>query len=173
MRTDADIDSVRLFNEYGLQVGTRVESVTVNVYGQKEWTLSTSIGTVGQGRTLCVYTIKAGQPLERFGSFTLDVNAPVPRLFSVQAPGSRQVNVPFELIVTTDTLISKIRVQNEYGLSVCSATSGYTDAGDVRTWTIPVKIGTAGERTLTISAQNRYGDVSQSLMTTPIIIRYF
>ncbi|MCI8497467.1 MAG: family 78 glycoside hydrolase catalytic domain, partial [Clostridiales bacterium] len=171
--TTADVTSLRLYNEYGLRMGLKNVSFT-DEDGVRIWTVSTAIGTAGAQRTLTVTGMGPDGELPSDLSVEVNVKAPVPQVFdAVMNEAAGKVGETVSMTVTTDCTVSRIHVYNLYGLKMGTLSQSYVDIDGVRTWTVTMKIGTAGVRSFLVKGANRYGDVSEAAETNSIVISYF
>ena len=73
-----------------------------------------------------------------------------PALNSVKfAASSAQVGKSVTITVVTTNSVTKLTMYAENGTAVKSWTSGYSDSGNTRTWTLSYAFGGAGARTMT------------------------
>lgn len=173
--TPADADDVRLFNEYGMNMGRKSISFVENEDGSKTWTIVTSIGTVGAGRVLTIAP-RINGVYENVGcTVTVDIKAVAPKLISAQFDNEvAKVNVPTTLTIVTDTTVDAVSLYNEFGAKIGLLSKSYQDVDGQRVWTVSVKIGTAGaERTFTVKAKNCYGVFAEEELSASIqVVRF-
>ncbi|MCI8496848.1 MAG: hypothetical protein HFE85_01190 [Clostridiales bacterium] len=171
--TDPDIVQIYLLNESGMKLGG-VRSISYTSDGRKVWTLSTSIGTAGQGRHITIAGARQNETFFKINAFDIDVMIPVPTLMRASFLNTTgAVNRPVTLSVVTDQNAAKVEIYNEYGLKLTTARTGYVDMDDMRIWSVPLKIGTPGQRTFTVRTANRINVYAESDLTTSITIGYF
>ncbi len=172
--TPDDVTGIALFNEYGLKVGLKEITRTDNGDGTVTWSGKAAIGTVGKGRTLTLAVANAqGKYTLTEASFTLDIAAVTPKTYSASIEETGVVNVPVTLTVVTDTSVTKLALQNEYGMTMSVLNASYQDSDEGRVWTAQIKIGTKGVRTFTVYGKNKFGDLSDPVSTNTITVRYF
>lgn len=172
IKTPMEAKDARLLNENGTPIGRKNLVVTNNDEGGKTWTFQTSIGTVGNGRQLTVVTQdENGVYHETDAVLNLDIKAPAPEVISASIEETAVANAPITMTVVTDTDVNKIKVFNESGLAVGVVSSDYDDVDGQRIWTVTIKIGTAGERTMYVAGQNRYGVLSEKVATNQVTVK--
>ena len=172
--TPIDVKDARLLNEYGMPVGRKNLVVTNNDEGGKTWTFQTSIGTVGNGRTMTVVTQDSkGVYSETDAVLTMDIKSPAPVVISASIEETAVANAPVALTVVTDTNVNKIKVYNEFGASMGVLSSSYQDVDGQRVWTVYIKIGTRGERTMYVAGQDKYGVISEKVATNSVTVKPF
>ena len=167
--TPKEVTDIRLANEYGLSLGVRELQKQDNQDGTVTWTLQTSIATVGNGRTITVYTsVNGGEFVSSGASFTIDILAPKPVVYSASIEETAVINVPVTLKVVTDKTVDKIVVENEYGLKMGTVSSSFVETDEGREWTVTMKIGTAGTRSFLVSGKNKTGGLSDAVTTNSV-----
>lgn len=173
--TQGDVSKIALFNEYGMKMGLKNLSYVDNADGSRTWTASTSIGTSGSNRVLSIFTVDTdGVYSDTKVDIYVDVTPPQdkPVVYSAQFESdSTKINVPVNMIVETDTTVTKVSVYNEYG-AVLSSCRTYTEIDGRRIWTVPVRIGTYGNRTISAAAFNKYGIRSEGTVSDDLIVRF-
>ena len=172
--TPIGVKDARLLNENGMPIGRKNLVVSNNNEGGKTWTFKASIGTVGNGRKLTVVTQDAeGVYHETDAVLTLDIKGPAPAIISASIEETAVVNVPISMTVVTNTNVSKIKVYNEYGLSMGVLSQSYKDVDGQRVWNVTIKIGTRGERTMYVAGQDRYGVLTEKIATNSVTVAPF
>lgn len=164
--TGRDVCTVDLLNEYGLRMGVCCVQVMENEAGQKVWSLETSIGTVGNARTISVSAAGEDGTGGIQGSFTLAVNPVVPVVISAAVPDHVTAQQDFTMTVVTSPEAARVRIYNEYGLHIGIKSASVQLIDGQKVWTITTQIGTAGMgRQLSVKAKNKYGTYSDAILT--------
>ena len=155
--TRDDIIGFRLLNENGRAVTIKSAVSEADESGRLTWTITTSVGTAG-ARNLSLVPIS-----ETSGAITAEaVNVEVVETttsgdvlsaeFDVRAA---RVNSPFGLSVVSESDVNSISVTNENGGKVGKTLVARTINEDgTLSWSYELSVGTAGDRTFTISAPN-------------------
>ncbi|MCI8497075.1 MAG: hypothetical protein HFE85_02335 [Clostridiales bacterium] len=171
--TSASVTDVRLFNENNMAIGRKAVDVVTNEDGTKTWTITTAIGTVGDGRTLKVVTKGAeGYLIDSGKTLSINITSVPPVLNSFDLPDSAVANRTFIVKATTDMEAAKITVYNEYGMKMGLKSLSYKIVDGQKEWTAVMSIGTKGERTFTAYAVNKFGAQSDAL-TDNISVKAF
>lgn len=146
--TAFDFAKLRLRNEPGNVVGSKVLSKTDNGDGTFTTVVETSVGTLGVGRVLTVYLDET-----EVGSFTFDSVLPADGITAVSAPENAVAGEKFQVTVTTTKDLIKGKFFNENGGVIGSTRVSSSVVGDYRISTYELVIGTAGNsRTITFKA---------------------
>ena len=169
--TSDAVEGISLYNEYDMEL--KVQSIGIeNGDGTKTWTLSTAIGTVGNGRTIKVIPKAGGYCTFTGASFTTDVLSIPPAISNFDLPDTAVANRTFIVKATTDMAATKIAVYNEYGTKMGVKSLSYKVVDGQKAWTGVMAIGTKGDRTFTAYAVNKYGVQSEAL-TDNISVKAF
>ena len=96
--THSSVKDVRLFNASGMGIGRKAVSVTENEDGTKTWSITVSLGTVGNGRTLTIATEDASGLLTPSDiAVSLDITSIPPVLSSCLLYTSHRPGGPYRL----------------------------------------------------------------------------
>lgn len=148
VHSPADYDAIKLVNENGRVVYTKIVEKTVNEDGSVTTVLSLSVGTAGTGRELQI--LLDGKTACKF---VMDVLRYQTDIISVSDyPASVQAGKNFSVTVTTTNDLIKIRFMNEYGRGVGRTITSRAFVGDTLITTCDLVIETPGQRTLTAQA---------------------
>ncbi len=142
----AEADGIRVFNEYGLRIGLRELTAYDNGDGSRTYTFKASIGTAGTGRALILSMLVDGEYQQTNASVTVDVAAQTPVIYSASIEEAAKVNEPVTVTVVTSKSTQRVKLTNEYGLSMGILSKSYVDTDEGRVWTLSIKIGTRGSR---------------------------
>ena len=141
---------------------------------EKIWTVQTSLGTLGKGRTFSIMTSKPGSSLEKSDvSVSVDIVAPETNahVLSVASAAQAKVNEEFVVEVETTLDVEALSIVNERGKAITQLDSQCTVNGDVKTWKITISVGSTGYRIFEIKAKDAYGLYTEDdNMTLPITI---
>ena len=171
VRTPINISGLRLKNENDRYVTVnKVKSVLRD--DVKEWTIVTSVGSKGLGRTLSIWMsdLESHTWVDSGASVTFDCGYQAPSVTptllsaSLTDEGPFVVNEEFSLTVTTSTGVDKLYLKNERG-GYLTNTATYEDEGDIRTWTVTLWVGSAGSREMFISGRSTDGSVLDQELT--------
>lgn len=146
--TDKAAKDLKVMNESGRKVTSKVTSVTVNEDGSNTVVLELSVGTAGEARVLSIY---AGD--RELTTVTLNVLKYVTGILSVEAPAAAAKNELFKVkTITTNDLI-KGKFKNESGSVIGSKCVSRVKSGDTLVTEYELSIGSSGEkRTITFYA---------------------
>ena len=154
VRTTSDMTYLMLYAEGGNLVKTwTANSSNSKVSGNvRTWTVTQSIGTAGK-RNLVLKAGKSTTPtsLQKTVSFTVEdtwVNEATAKFATIGKGGTQTFTVK------TTASAQKLMLYAEGGnlVKTWAASGNSTVSGDVRTWTVKLAIGTAGNRELTFKA---------------------
>jgi hypothetical protein len=170
--TSASVADVKLYNEFDLAIGAKNVAVAQNDDGTKTWTITVSVGTVGD-RTFKVVTKGSEDYLTDSGvTVSIEITSIAPVLSSFDLPDTAVVNRTFIVTATTDMAATKINVYNEFGTKMGIQSLSYKVVDGQKVWTGVMAIGTKGDRTFTAYAVNKYGAPSEAL-TDSISVKAF
>lgn len=160
--TAKDIQKIGFINENGKYVVCSTVKTLIDG-DTKIWTVTTKLGTKGRNRSITLLTKTANGAFVNTGksvTFSVGYSNAQPELISADLTEDKtyKANEPFSFTVTTSLSVDRIMVYNENGKGIAQISSGYTDSGDIRTWTVTVKVGSSGNRTFNIKASS-YGAV--------------
>ena len=171
--TPASITDVKLYNEYDMAIAAKNVTVTENEDGTITWTITASVGTVGNGRTFKVVTRGSEGYYKDSGvTVSLDITSIPPVLNSFDLPDTAVANRTFIIKATTDMAATKIAVYNEFGMKMGVKSLSYKVVDGQKVWTGVMAIGTKGDRTFTATAVNKYG-VQSEAVTDVISVKAF
>ncbi|GAA6396946.1 carbohydrate-binding protein [Solibaculum mannosilyticum] len=175
IRTDSDVNRIALTNENGRYLGiSKLSSSFDGQSDEKIWTVQTSLGTLGKGRTFSIMTSKPGSSLEKSDvSVSVDIVAPETNahVLSVASAAQAKVNEEFVVEVETTLDVEALSIVNERGKAITQLDSQCTVNGDVKTWKITISVGSTGYRIFDIKAKDAYGLYTEDdNMTLPITI---
>lgn len=158
------IEDVRLYNENDMVIRPKQAESAANEDGTKTWSITLSLGTVGNGRTLKVVT-KGAEGFYKNSGVTVSTNivSVPPVLSSFTLPESAVANRTFIVKATTDMSATKIAVYNESGMKMGLRSLSCKVIDGEKEWTAVMSIGTKGERSFVCKAQNKYGAESEAL----------
>lgn len=169
--TGQHVEKVALFNENVMKMGLSDLSYEDREDGSRVWTAQMSIGTVGKGRSFTLVTYDdQGIPVKADATLDLNVVGEQAAVISASIDDTGVANMPVTLRVVTNTAATKIILYNEYGMNMGILSQSYQDVDGHRVWTVQTKIGTAGIRTLSVKAKNKYGDLSEAINTNSTTI---
>ncbi len=172
IKTPLDVRRVALQNERGNYI-TMQDVHSKQEDGQKVWTVKTSLDSYGLGRTLTVM-VDQGEGLVEGTTVTVDIvkpAAPAAEIYSVEMQSENaNINEPFTVKVKTNLNATKLAVKNESGRNISFDVLSCEDEGDVRTYTLSMSVGTAGDREFTFLAANEDGVWTEPGVTASIQI---
>lgn len=176
--TSSDVMKLGIVNENGKYLSKKSVSYVENAEdGTKTWTVVINIATKGY-RTLEVTTMGEDGIMENTG-VTFDLNIDVPVVDDTAAltvdsvrilNESAKVNEVFTVTVVTSKAASKVGVYNEAGKALGKVSENFVDKDDTRVWTISLKIGSSGTRTLTFKAADTNGNWTEEGIQSSISI---
>ena len=172
--TSSSVQGVRLFNESSMSIAAKAVSCVDNGDGTKLWTITTSLGTVGDGRSLIITTQDKEGVLSDHGQrVNIAIKSVPPVIESLDLPDSAVANRTFIVKATTDLAAAKIAVYNEYGTKMGIKALSYRIVDGKKVWTGVMSIGTKGARTFHAYAVNKYGVRSETAVTDSITVAAF
>lgn len=163
--TTDNVTRIGLANENGKFLGKLNESYIKNDDGTLTWTITTSIKTKGN-REVSIYIDNGDRVLFNTGNTVeLIITEPIPDVMDEAAMTSAILdkitankNEVITATVKTGIGVSKIGIFNESGKALGKLSQSYDDVDGIRTWTITFKIGSSGNRNLTIKAADAQGN---------------
>lgn len=171
----SDVTDIRLYNAYGLSLGRKSVTVTDNEDGTNTWVITTALGTAGNEREIkAVVQESAGHLTGNEASAFINIlPAPSvpPVIESFDLPEVAAVNQEFSFTAVTDTAAVKLIIQNEFGAGMGIVSISFKDVDGRRIWSGTMKVGTRGNRTFTVYAKNRSGDLSKAGASDTIVIQ--
>ena len=75
-----------------------------------------------------------------------------------------KVNEPITVKVVTSKSTQRVKLSNEYGLSMGILSKSYVDTDEGRVWTLSMKIGTRSTRRFYATAYNQNGVASKAIV---------
>ncbi len=172
IRTTSDVVGLSLRNEYGRNIGLLKVKSVYDPDGFKTWTVVTSLGTAGEGRTLNIWYKTKTHDFQDSGVQTvLDVVAQPEeaRIISVYGNYMAKVNEPIQFTVETTPNITQLGIFNERGRSITSTVTDVKVEDGVKIWSLEITLGTAGQRVLSVQARNPgTGQWQDDHMTLPL-----
>lgn len=175
--TSSDATKVKIVNENGATIGKLDEIVTKNDDGTKTYEIKLMIGTKGDRTISAMVMGQIGDYQDVGATLDVKINPATPvsaindKIISASAPNTSVINTPFTVTVVTDTSITKVKIVSETGGSIGTLSSSVvTNTANTKTWTISIKVGTKGNRTLTALGSEATGGYGTDGKSFDIII---
>lgn len=159
VNTPSDATKIRFYNEFGRGVSIVSTKVTES-NGSKIWTVTLSVATPGEARSLTVKVYnKAAELIGEASSVPFAVVVPSPTATITTDVKKVKVNETFKVFITTDSSVNKIYFENETGRSIGKILVNKTVVGDQINWVYDVSLGTPGaSRIINVDLVSRYGE---------------